>query len=109
MGGRGSASGVTSNVTNAQKTKMSNITKSLSKRTDIIEPIKFEKLSNGSVSYSYTERKVYAAEKGGKMSSSAKADTVERINVNSGVINQNGLIKKNKPIKKEKILKRGRL
>ena len=112
MGGRGASSGISAGVrgaTTAQNQKMQNITNSLSKRSNIVEPVKFTMRDNGSVSYSYTERKVFASEKGGKMQSASKADTVERITVQSGTINKYGIIQKNKPIKKEKILKKGKL
>ena len=111
MGGRGSSSGVggVRGATAEQSKKMQNMTKSLSKRSDIINPITFTKKSDSSIAYTYTERKVFAREKGGKMQSATKADTVERITVQSGIINKYGIIKQNKPVKEEKVLKRGRL
>ena len=111
MGGRGSSSriGGVRGATAEQSKKMQNMTRSLSKRSGIIDPITFTKKSDGSIAYTYTERKVFASEKGGKMQSATKADTVERITVQSGIINKYGIIKKNKPVKEEKVLKRGRL
>lgn len=106
MGGRG-ASGSSRQTSEQQKRKMNNITRSLAK-DKTASNLAFVKNKDGSIGYSYQTTRIYSREKGGKMISSEKADTVERITKYSGRIMKDGLIIKNKEEKQETIKNRGR-
>lgn len=106
MGGRG-ANGSSRQTSDEQKRKINNITRSLAKAKTASNLV-FVKNKDGSIAYSYQTTRIYSREKGGKMISPEKADTIERITKYSGRIMKDGLIIKNKEEKTERVKKHGR-
>lgn len=108
--GKGSKGGGSlHSVTPEQQKKINNIKKRLAERDTVPNPPKFELMSDGWVSWEYTEVRNYVQEHAGKMYDPNKSKLVERITTKSGVIGKDGLIKYNPDvIESEKIIKKNK-
>ena len=91
---------------------MDRLTKQVAKKSGDYTKPTFKMNSDGNIEFEYEGKSQYKREKGGKMQSSTKADTVERITSYFGTIligKGTAKIERKSKVKSETVLKRGRL